>query len=168
MSPHAKPATLVFALLFVLASVVLLSQLGTQTIWSSGKHLTAQPRFWPSVGLIMMLGFGALHLWQARSAPRTGSLGEVGLWLRGLEYVVWFIGYVFLVSILGYLPASILIAVALVLRLGLWSLRWVAWAIILAFGIVVVFRVLLRVNVPGGAVYHWLPSGSSNFMLTYF
>ena len=168
MSPHAKPATLVFALLFVLASVVLLSQLGTQTIWSSGKHLTAQPRFWPSVGLIMMLGFGALHLWQARSAPRTGSLGEVGLWLRGLEYVVWFIGYVFLVPILGYLPASILIAVALVLRLGLWSLRWVAWAIILAFGIVVVFRVLLRVNVPGGAVYHWLPSGLSNFMLTYF
>ena len=168
MSPHAKPATLVFALLFVLASVVLLSQLGTQTIWSSGKHLTAQPRFWPSVGLVMMLGFGALHLWQARSAPRTGSLGEVGLWLRGLEYVVWFIGYVFLVPILGYLPASILIAVALVLRLGLWSLRWVAWAIILAFGIVVVFRVLLRVNVPGGAVYHWLPSGLSNFMLTYF
>ena len=168
MSPHAKPATLVFALLFVLASAVLLSQLGTQTIWSSGKHPTAQPRFWPSVGLIMMLGFGALHLWQTRSAPRAGSLGEVGLWLRGLEYVAWFIGYVFLVPILGYLPASILIAVALVLRLGLWSLRWVGWAILLAFGIVVVFRVLLRVNVPGGAVYHWLPSGLSNFMLTYF
>jgi len=168
MSPHAKPATLIFALLFVLASVVLLSQLGTQTIWSSGKHLTAQPRFWPSVGLIMMLGFGGLHLWQTRSTPRAGSLGEVILWLRGLEYVAWFIGYVFLVPILGYLPASILIAVALVLRLGLWSLRWIGFAILLAFGIVVVFRVLLRVNVPGGAVYHWLPSGLSNFMLTYF
>ena len=168
MNLHAKPATLAFALLFVLASVVLLSQLGTQTIWSSGKQFSAQSRFWPSVGLIMMLGFGGLHLWQNRSAPGTGSLGEVFLWLRGLEYVAWFIGYVFLVPILGYLPASILIAVALVLRLGLWSLRWVAWAILLAFGIVVVFRVLLRVNVPGGAVYHWLPSGLSNFMLTYF
>ena len=168
MSPHAKPATLVFALLFVLASVVLLSQLGTQTTWSAGKPLTAQPRFWPSVGLIMMLGFGALHLWQVRSTRHEGTLSEVTLWLRGLEYVAWFIGYVFLVPILGYLPASVLIAVALVLRLGLRSLRWVAWAIVLSFGIVLVFRVLLRVNVPGGAVYHWLPSGLSNFMLTYF
>ena len=168
MTRHAKPAILVFALLFMLASVVLLSQIGSQTIWSPRKALTAQPRFWPSVGLLMMLGFGALHLWQIRSTPRDGALGEIVLWLRGLEYVAWFIGYVFLVPVLGYLPASVLIAVALVLRLGLRSLRWIAWAILLAFGIVVVFRVLLRVNVPGGAVYHWLPNGLSNFMLTYF
>ncbi len=168
MTPHAKPATLVFALLFVLLSVVLLSQIGTQTIWSSGKQLSAQPRFWPSIGLIMMLGFGALHLWQKRSERQNGSLGEIVLWLRGLEYVVWFISYVFLVPVLGYLPASILVAVALVLRVGLRSIRWITSAILLAFGIVFVFRILLRVNVPGGAAYHWLPNGLSNFMLTYF
>ena len=53
---------LVFAILFLLFSVVLLSQLDDQTQWVKKGKLFSQPSFWPAVGLIGMTFFGAMHL----------------------------------------------------------------------------------------------------------
>lgn len=40
-----------FAIIFVVASLLLLSQLGNETRWAKGTQLFAQPRFWPAVAV---------------------------------------------------------------------------------------------------------------------
>lgn len=161
------PAMLLFALVFLGASLVLLVQIDSQTVWSTGKALTAQPRFWPAVGLAMMAGFGALHFGQLRGAGWGGTGAELWMWLRGVEYAGWFLLYVMSVPYLGYLPASVLLAVVLTLRLGFRGWVWMGASLGLAVGIVVLFRALLRVHVPGGALYHALPDPLSRFFLTW-
>ena len=167
MDRPEKPGTLIFATVFLALSVILSLQIDSQTTWSSRHNLTSQPRFWPATGLIMMVAFGAMHLWQYRGAGLRGSGAELWIWIRGLEFAAWFLGYVFLVPQFGYLPASIVVAVALTFRSGFRGMRWLAFSVTLAFGIVVLFRGLLRVHVPGGKLYHALPEGISNFMLTW-
>lgn len=167
MDRARAPGSLIFAIAFLIVSVGLLAQIDTQTTWSSRHALTSQPRFWPAVGLAMMVVFGALHLWGSRRDAFAGSGAEVWAWLRGLEFAGWFLGYVFLVPVLGYLPASVLVAMALTLRVGFRGGRWLAISVALAVGIVVLFRAVLRVHVPGGQLYHMLPERLSNFMLTW-
>ena len=167
MERNGKEGALFFALLFLILSVVLLAQVDDQTVWSARKSLTAQPRFWPIIGLIMMVGFGAVHLWRSRSSGWSGSGRELWIWARGLEFVAWFLGYVFLVPQIGYLLASVMVAVMLTLRVGFRGKRWVFQSTLLAVGIVVVFRVVLNVRLPAGEIYHLLPEPLSNFMLTW-
>jgi hypothetical protein len=167
MTENTKPGTLVFAIIFVLMSVLLLTQIGEQTKWVSRKALPSQPRFWPFIGLSMMVGFGLVNLWQSRRASFGGSSAEAIYWLKGLEYAAWFIGYVLMVPYIGYLPASLLVASVLVLRSGFRGLNWIGASLLFAFSVVILFRAVLRVNVPGGAIYHALPEPLSSFMLTY-
>lgn len=167
MESTRHAGSLIFAIVFLVLSVGLLAQIDSQTAWSSRHALTSQPRFWPAVGLAMMVVFGALHLWASRRDSWQDSGTEVWTWLRGLEFAGWFLGYVFLVPVLGYLPASVLVAVALTLRVGFRGGRWLAISVALAVGIVVLFRAVLRVHVPGGQLYHMLPERLSNFMLTW-
>lgn len=167
MERSSKPGSLFFAILFLAISVLLLFQIQSQTTWSTRHALTAQPRFWPAIGLAMMVGFGALHLWHTRRDTWSGAMTEAWSWLRGLEFAGWFLGYVFLVPQAGYLPASVFVSVALALRVGFRGAGWIAASAALAIGIVVLFRALLRVHVPGGKLYHVLPEPLSNFMLTW-
>lgn len=163
-----RPAAFAFAVVFALLALALIIQIGDQTKWANGKPWVAQPRFWPGVGLAMMLGFGGLHaVMQYRN--RAAGLGrEIWFWLRAVEYAGWLIGYVWLVPIIGYLPASLLVAPVLAWRLGFRTAGGVLAALGLALTIVVVFRVILRVNIPGGEAYRLLPDTLSSFMLTYF
>ena len=167
MEHTKKPGALFFAILFLAISLLLLAQIGSQTVWSAGRPLTAQPRFWPVIGLAMMVGFGLLHLWHRRRLEWQGSGGEIWAWLRGLEFAAWFLAYVFLVPLAGYLPASLLVAVTLTLRVGFRGKRWILLSVLMAVGIVVLFRAVLRVHVPSGQLYHALPEPISNFTLTW-
>jgi len=166
---YRRPGDLVFAAVFLLFAILLLSQLGDQTVWKKGTKLFAQPRFWPAVSLGFMTLFAALHLLGSLVSPRIdGRWQEVGFWLRAAEFVLWFLVYVALVPVIGYLLATILFMGALAMRLGYRSPAWLIISTLSAVAIVLIFKTFLQVKIPGGQVYEFLPTALRSFMLTYF
>ncbi|MEZ5870441.1 MAG: tripartite tricarboxylate transporter TctB family protein [Nitratireductor sp.] len=164
-----RPGDIVFAWLFVVFSVFLLTQLGSQTTWKDGGKLFAQAPFWPSVAVWLMVVFSTLHLIGSACSPRiAGRWGEVWFWVRSLEYAIWFMAYVFVVPHLGYLASTLLVCVGLALRAGYRDTRALLLAAFAAVVIVVVFKTLLQVKIPGGAIYEGLPQALRAFMINYF
>ena len=166
---YRRPGDLVFAFVFLAFALLLLSQTGDQTVWKKGTKLFAQPRFWPAVSLISMTLFAAFHLLGSLVSPRiSGRWQEVGFWLRAVEFVLWFLAYVALVPVIGYLLATILFMGALALRLSYRSPSWLAITAASGIAIVLIFKTFLQVKIPGGQVYEYLPTAMRSFMLTYF
>lgn len=166
---YRRPGDLVFAVVFLVFALALLSQLGEQTVWKKGTKLFAQPAFWPAVSLVSMSLFAAFHWLGSAVSPRLdGRWTEIWFWLRALEYVAWFLAYVTLVPIIGYLLATILFTTALAFRLGYRSAGWIAISAMSAFAIVLIFKTFLQVRVPGGMIYECLPGALRSFMLTNF
>ena len=165
---YRKPGDLVFAVLFIFFALFLLWNLTEETKWLNGKSLFAQPRFWPAVGVIGMVGFGVLHWIGSVSSPRIFGRGaEVWFWIRSLEYVAWFLAYVLSAPYVGFLPASIFFAVVLAMRAGYRAPRMLLAAAGTGLAIVLIFRTLLQVKIPGGALYEYLPDAIRLFMLSY-
>ncbi len=166
---YRRPGDLVFALLFLAFALFLWINLDAQTTWVKRTKTVAQPAFWPTVSVFLMLGFSALHLIGSLVSPRIhGRLMEVTFWLRSLEFAFWFMAYVLLVPRLGYLPATILFMLALPYRLGYRGVKELGGAVAVGVLIVIVFKALLQVKVPGGQIYEVLPDTLRAFMLTYF
>lgn len=114
-----RPGDLVFAVVFLAFALFLLWNLPTQVPWADGTSLAAQPALWPTVSILGMVVFGTFHFIGSVCSPRIdGRWSEVWLWLRAVEFGGWFLGYVLVLSLLGYLPASLVFAVALTVRLG--------------------------------------------------
>ncbi|MEM9031136.1 MAG: tripartite tricarboxylate transporter TctB family protein [Pseudomonadota bacterium] len=170
---HAKTrgsGQIVFVAGGLAITLLLLSQITGQTIWDDqAKNFAAQPRFWPLVALLaMVLGF-ALHLWRMRHrAFRPEDWGEARRWIEPAEYVVWFMGYVFLVPLIGFLPMSLVFATGLTWRLGYRNRRMLWTAALFAFATVVFFKALLGVKIPGSALYEMLPEPFRSSFILYF
>ena len=160
---------LVFAIIFLVFSAYLLSQLGEQVKWTKNGKLLAQPGFWPAVSLTGMTLFALLHLMGSALSPRIyGRLKEIGLWLRSLEYAAWFLVYVWLVPIVGYLPMTLILMPLLAFRVGYRSKKMLLVAVLIGLIIVVVFKSVLEVKIPGAALYEYLPDFMRSFMLSNF
>lgn len=170
ISQSSRNANVLFAVVLLLFVFFLLSQLAEQTKFSSGKSLFAQPRFWPGASLLGMLVFGAGHLIHCalKKSSGTSALLELLQWLRALEYFAWFMLYVVLVPQLGYLPTTILFALVLTIRQGFYGRKMLLIAVAVGLSIVLVFKTLLAVKIPGGAVYEYLPAAVRNFMMINF
>ncbi len=166
---YRRPGDIVFGWFALIFSLLLLSQLADQTAWKAGGKLFTQPRFWPAVSLGGMAVFAAFHLLGSALSERIqGRWQEVWLWVRSLEYAGWFILYAMVVPYAGYLPTTVIFAVALALRVGYRRAQTLIAAALSAVVIVVLFKTLLRVNLPAGDVYEVLPDGLRQIMLTYF
>jgi hypothetical protein len=166
---YRRPGDIVFAWVFVIFSVFLMAQLFDQTAYKAGGKLFAQPRFWPAVSLAAMTGFALFHLLGSAVSERIeGRWREVLLWIASFEYAGWFILYAMIVPYTGYLPTTVVFAVLLSLRVGYRSALMLGSAAISAVVIVVLFKTLLRVNLPAGKIYEGLPDGLRQIMLTYF
>lgn len=164
-----RPGDLVFALAFMVFSLTVLFLLPSQTTWVDSTILFAQPAFWPIVGVLMMVGFGAVQLLSSIVSTRQEGRGtEVVYWLRSLEFVAWFLCYVWIVPLIGYLPATVLFAMLLCLRLGYRSKSSLFWAASFGFLVVTVFKAGLQVKVPAGAIYAYLPDSIRTFMMVNF
>jgi hypothetical protein len=165
------PAEIVFGALAFLLAVVLLVQIPTQTTWADGSALVAQPAFWPVISIVGMTVFGATELWFAWRRNRDSQSAEIRTevlhWARALEYVAWFMVYVRVVPILGYLPTTVLFCPVLALRLGYRSHRVLLGAVVTGVITVVIFKGFLSVRIPGGATYEYLPAVLRNFMISY-
>ena len=165
---YRRPGNLFFASGFLLISLALLSQLGSQAQWMGSTKWSSQPALWPAVGVIGMAVFGLLNWISAAVSPKIdGRWEEVSFWFRSLEFVVWFMIYVSAVPIMGYLPSTILFAIFLAVRMGYSSFKMIGLSALTAVGIVVTFKSFLQVKVPGGLAYEYLPSAIRSFMLTY-
>ena len=180
--PKQAPAgAFLFALAFFLFALFLLSQVTSETkfsgvaklyekgrLFAKGK-LFAEPAFWPLVGVLGMAVFGAFHAlstWRRR-APG-GELAEGAFWLRALEYFLWFMIYVQLAPLIGYLLATLIFTAALALRAGYRRRRTIALASLAGLAIVLIFKTLLSVKTPGGAIYEYLPGALRTFMIVNF
>ena len=166
-SPKGRRAgQVLFAIFAVGASALLLSQIDSQTKWVEGTKFAAQPRFWPAVGLFSMTVFAVLHLWRLpRRAIRRDDWREGRKWLEPLEYAVWFMGYVFLVPVVGFLPMTVGFAVALTLRLGYRGGRWMLIAALFGIAVVLIFKAFLGVKIPGAAFYEIFPEPLRSFAI---
>lgn len=166
---YRRPGDIVFAWIVLIVSVFLLSQIMEQTAWRNGSKLFAQPRFWPAVSLTGMSIFAAFHLLGSALSERIeGRWREVGLWIASLEYAGWFIAYAIAVPYAGYLPTTVIFAVLLAFRVGYRSASMLGAAVLSAVVIVLLFKTMLQVKLPSGAVYEVLPDGLRQIMLTYF
>ena len=166
---YRRPGDIVFAWVVLLVAILLLIQITNQTAWRDGSKLVTQPRFWPAVSLGGMTIFALFHLLGSIFSERiAGRWQEVGLWTVSLEYAIWFVVYAATVPYAGYLPTTLIFAVALTFRVGYRSQTLFVAATGSAIAIVVLFKSLLQVKLPAGLVYEILPSGLRQIMLSYF
>ena len=113
-----------------------------------------------------MVGFGALHLWRLPWRQLTGAdWRELRDWARALEFAAWFMAYVLLVPVLGYLPATLIFVPALSWRMGYRSARMLGIGVLFAVLVVVTFKMVLSVKIPGGALYEHLPEALRGFFI---
>ncbi len=160
---------LLFAVLFLGFAAFLLSQLGTEAKFSSKGKLFAQPAFWPGVGVAGMVFFGLLHcLYQWRGSHWLAELAEGVSWLRAFEYFAWFMVYVFATPVIGYLTSTLLMMLLLALRAGYRDRKMLLSALCTGLVIVLLFKTMLGVKIPGGAVYEYLPAAARTFMIVNF
>jgi len=160
---------LLFAIVFVVAAVLLLSQLGEETKWIKRTKFFAQPRFWPAVSIFGMVLFGGLHLWKLpRKRFDRADLVEWRIWLFAIEYVFWFLAYVLLVPVIGYLPTTLIFMPLLTWRMGYKDKRMLWIATVFGFGVVVLFKSFLQVKIPGGLIYEYLPGALRSFFILNF
>lgn len=160
---------LIFALFLVAVTLLLLSQIGSQTKWVAKTKLFAQPRFWPAVGLIGMAVMGGLHLYRLpwRRVTRY-DWWETRKWVLALEYAGWFMGYVLLVPIIGYLPVTLVFVPLLAWRMGYRTRKMITISVAFGFTVVVLFKSFLSVKIPGAALYEYLPGALRSFFILNF
>lgn len=152
-----------------LVSLLLLSQIGTQTEWNeNARHIGAQPRLWPAIALVLMVASFGLH-WRLmrRRRPTALDWAEARRWVEPLEFLGWFVVYVFAVPRLGFLPMSLVFACALTWRLGYPTKTALILAALFAVVMTLLFKGLLGVNIPGGDIYELLPTSIRTFFLVY-
>ena len=165
---YRRPGDIVFAVIFLAFALFLLSQLGDQTKVVKRTKWFGQPYLWPMISIWAMVVFGFLHWLSSALSPRIpGRWKEVVFWIRSVEYVLYFLIYVLVVPIVGYLPATVLFSVFLVLRTGFRNPKMIAYAVAFAVCVAIVFRAFLQVKIPAGAVYEYLPDTFRAFALTY-
>jgi len=164
-----RPGELTFALLFLAFALFLWWHLGEQARWMRRLQWFQQPALWPGLAIWGMLAFGLAYLAEVLFArPSEKERLEVLTWLRALEFVGWYMAYAWAVGWLGYLPATVLAMVLMVVRLGIASRGMVLAAVAFALAVVLVFKSFFRVGIPGGQLYALFPPEVRLFLSVWF
>ena len=164
---------LAFAIILLLIGGFLMLSIPEETKWFKGMALLKQPRFWPSMaiaGLVFFASAYAIAVWRRvrrEQASIREETDEILEWLRPLEYVAYFLAYVFLVPVLGYLFATVTFFVLMTLRAGYRSKKMYAIAVFIAVLEVVIFKSILQVKIGAGMWYEMLPRELANFFILY-
>ena len=164
-------AELFLAFILTTASILLLSMIGSQIKYFNGKPFFKQPGLWTSIGLMGMVFSGIFHtigLWRDKSRLSKKNqtlLNELWVWVRSVEFLLWFMAYVLTVPWIGYLPATIILGLLLTYRLGYREKIYYTAILGTAVAIVVIFKSLLLVKIPGGVLYDFFPDAIRNFLI---
>jgi len=100
-------------------------------------------------------------------SPAPAQVRPWQAWFGALEYAGYFLLYVAAVPRLGYLPATLIALPLLTWRLGYRAPRMLIISALFGVTVVVLFKSLLQVKIPGGSVYELLPAAARNFMILY-
>jgi len=159
---------IVFATSFLVFSIFLLTQIETQIKWVENVKLNAQPGFWSIIGLVGMSAFALLYfIGSVLSYREHRNFEEVIVWIKSCEYALWFLVYVWVVTIVGYLPSTMIFVGLLTLRTGYREIQFYVMAGAVSIAVVVIFKSFLAVKIPGGALYNYLPESIRSFMHLY-
>lgn len=168
--PKHHRAEIVFALVSFAVAILLALQWSDQTAWFDNQPAARQPGLWPLIAIVGMLvfGFGELIACIVRNLRHgEGSAWQETLqWAKAGEFLLWFLAYVWLVPWTGYLLATLLFCTSLAFRLG-YRGKALFWAALVGIGIVILFKGVLSVRIPGGAFYELFPQGLRNFLVLY-
>lgn len=138
----------------------------------------AESLFWAVVAVGFALWVGPLHAVPYVALIATVRLTwlfthwvdrrEVKVWLSVFEWAGWFLAYVLLVPLIGYLPITLIFSLLLTWRLGYRS-RLMMWcSVVFAISVVVLFKSFLQVKIPGSALYEYLPGALRSFFILNF
>ena len=169
MSDSPPISQRVFALCALLLAVTLLSLADTELKWKRDASFYLQPGFWSIIALSGMGLFSLASLaqppWKRHKLPHFNGALWMRDWFGPAEFVVYFLAYVYLVPRLGYLPSTMLVFPLLVLRTGYRGRKYLALSWIVGIAIVVLFKSLLQVKIPGGEWYSLFPDAIRNFLV---
>lgn len=172
------PQTNAFVILLVVLSAILfyLGWNGSELKWVKKADFYEQPGFWSLMSLGGMVVFGLGHqlthvILKTKAAPiASGKQADTFYDISGItlpiEYALYFVAYVWLVPRLGYLPTTLIAMPLLTWRAGYRELKWYVLSILFAIGIVVLFKSVLQVRIPGGEIYEYLPDSVRSFFIS--
>jgi hypothetical protein len=159
----------IFALCVLLLALTLLLFADSELKWKPRAPFHLQPGFWSVVTLSGMALFAVLRLlqppWKMALPDWFYARGWLYDWFGPLEYAAYFLAYVYLVPWLGYLPATLLVFPLLVWRAGYRGRRYLVLSWVVGIVIVVLFKSLLQVKIPGGELYSVFPDALRNFLV---
>lgn len=115
----------------------------------------------PLLGIVAIIRWAWLYL---HKSDRKEAL----IWLSVIEWAAWFLTFVFLVPVLGYLPVSVIFAPLLTWRMGYRSRLLLGISVVFAALVVVVFKSFLQVRIPGAMIYEYLPGALRSFFILNF
>ena len=136
-----------------------------------------QPAFMPRLSLLL-IALTATYLcfrhFRTLRAEGTGATVQSGLsteliqWLRPLEFFVYYIGYIWLLDLIGYFLSSLLFILVLSWRVGLRSRKWMLAGFLFAIALVAMFRWSLGVWVPQAELYGLFSKDIRIFLMNNF
>ena len=166
---------LALTLIFTAISVVL-----SATLYLATRNGPAPAGWWtrpalaPGVVLVMANAITLLRAWaDLRAAPatdaeRSDARARIIGWLRPLEYLAHYAGYLLANQHPGYVPATFVAVMFLPWRTGMTEARWFLAGTGFVIGMTLVFRVGLGVWMPAPAFYDGFPDALRIALIRWF
>ena len=159
----------IFAICVLLIAVTLLFFADTELKWKKNADFHKQPGFWSIIALSGMVVFSAMQLllppWKLEKPEFFRWKSWLQEWFGPVEFAIYFLIYVWLVPKIGYLPATLVVFPLLILRAGYRERRFYVYSWIVGIAVVVLFKSILQVKIPGGEIYAIFPESIRNFLI---
>lgn len=176
-APHDAPITAAEAKTgrrltgaLALAAAVLLVSLPWQAAVPKGTDPLAQgwwshPAVFPGLTLVLILAFASLLHFKLRRQAGADAAESLAV---QLEFGVYFIGFIFLMGLVGFGLSVLIFSTLGLWRSGFPAKRSALYAVILTAILVVLFRLVLTIWFPPSLLSNLLPAAIGNFLEIYF
>jgi len=175
--PANRLESLVLTLIFAAISVALLVAIGWATkTGSTTAGWWTRPALAPGAALLILTGANIATLIRAmvdlRQNPLTAderldARAQFIGWLKPIEFLAYFAGYLGLLPHLGYVLATLVFILFLMLRVGLRSRGWLLAGAATALALMLIFRVGLGVWMPAPAFLDLAPEGVRSTLMRW-
>ena len=176
---HTKvlPGTGVFLGLTMIVAIGLVLMIPIETSAPpDGQGWWTHPALMPTFSLVFFAATACLLFFQHVRAARKHGVqndraavsAELIEWVKPFEFFIYYFIYIWLLGIIGYFLSSAIFAVAVGLRVGLNSKRWIYAAIIFALALTALFRWGLNIWFPAPWLFELLPGGLRIFFIRNF